>query len=293
MIDEKPIPFGLQVQMNLAKRLVFSKINARLSGLFGGRLRFFISGGAPLPKKMAYFFDNAGILILEGYGLTETSAASTVNRPAKNKIGSVGAAMPGTQVKIAPDGEIMLKGPGVMREYYKRPEETREVLKEDGWFATGDIGVLDSDGYLRITDRKKDIIVTAGGKNVAPQNIESLVKSSNPLISQVMVHGDKRKYLVALVTLEPEAANKLGRENGVGEDYVAVTRSEAARQAVQETIDKVNKEIARFESIKRFAILEKDFEIGDELTPTLKVKRKYCNEKYKAILDAFYDEHVD
>jgi len=291
--EGKPIPFGLQVQMNVAKRLVFSKINERLNGIFGGRMRFFISGGAPLPKKMAYFFDNAGILILEGYGLTETSAASCVNTPASHKIGSVGPPLPGTQVKVAPDGEILLKGPGVMREYYKRPEATAEVLLDDGWFATGDIGVVDADGHVKITDRKKDLIVTAGGKNVAPQNIENLIKSSNPLISQVMVHGDRRKYLVALVTLEPDNAEKFAQENGITGGYEAVCRSDAARQSVQATIDEANKQLARYESVKRFAILEKDFEVGDELTPTLKVKRKYCNEKYKQLLDSFYDEQVE
>lgn len=292
MIDKKPVPFGLEFQLGLAKRLVFKKINERLNGMFGGRLRFFISGGAPLPKKMAYFFSNAGILILEGYGLTETSAATTVNRPERNKIGSVGKPMPGTEVKIAEDGEILIRGPGVMREYYNRPEATAEVLLDDGWFASGDIGVVDSDGYLTITDRKKDIIVTAGGKNVAPQNIENLIKSSNPMVSGVMVYGDKRKYLTALVALDPDAATKFGQEHGVNGSYEAVCRSEAAKKAVQETIDKVNGDLARFETIKKFAILEKDFEVGDEMTPTLKVKRKVVSSKYQDLLNSFYDEQV-
>lgn len=292
-LADKPIPFGLDLQLTLAKRLVFSKVNTRLNELFGGRLRFFISGGAPLPKKMAYFFENAGIIILEGYGLTETSAASCVNRPSKNKIGTVGMPTPGVEVKIASDGEILIRGPGVMREYWNRPAETKEVLLPDGWFATGDVGHLDSDGYLTITDRKKDLIVTAGGKNVAPQNIENAIKSANPIISQVMVHGDKRKFLVALVTLEAEATKKLGEENGVGSDYAAVCRSQIARDQVQAAIDKVNSELQSFETIKAFKILEKDFEIGDELTPTLKVKRRHANQKYAEVLDAFYDERVD
>ncbi len=289
----QPIPFGLDLQLTIAKRLVFSKVNQRLNGIFGGRLRFFISGGAPLPKKMAFFFDNAGVKILEGYGLTETSAATCVNRPNQNKIGSVGAPLPGTEVKIAEDGEILIRGPGVMKEYWNRPDATQEVLLPGGWFASGDIGVVDSDGYVTITDRKKDIIVTAGGKNVAPQNIESAIKSANPLISQVMVHGDKRKFLVAIVTLEPEAAKRLGEEKGVGSDYAAICRSEAARSAVQGTFDKVNSELAKYETVKAFTILERDFEIGDEMTPTMKVKRKHCNVKYKEVLDAFYDERVD
>jgi len=291
-IDGRTIPIGLDIQLALAKKLVFSKVNQRLNDTFGGRMRFFISGGAPLPKKMAYFFSNAGILILEGYGLTETSAASCVNRPDASKIGTVGQPLPGTEVKVAEDGEILIKGPGVMREYYNRPDATAEVKLDDGWFATGDIGVIDGDGFVKITDRKKDLIVTAGGKNVAPQNIESAFKSANPLISQVMVHGDKRKYLVALVTLEPEAAKKLGQEQGIQGGYEEVCRSQAARDAVQATLDGVNANLAKYETIKKFAILDKDFEVGDELTPTLKVKRKFCNEKYKALLDSFYDEQV-
>jgi long-chain acyl-CoA synthetase len=292
-IEGKPVPFGLDLQLTLAKKLVFSKVNERLNEIFGGRIRYFISGGAPLPKKMAFFFDNAGITILEGYGLTETSAATCVNRPSRNKIGTVGAPLPGTEVKIASDGEVLIRGPGVMREYWKRPEDTQEVLLEGGWFASGDIGALDGDGYLTITDRKKDIIVTAGGKNVAPQNIESAIKAASPLISQVMVHGDKRKFLVALVTLEPEAAKKLGEDKGLGADYAAVCRSSAAREEVQATIDKVNADLARYETVKAFKILEKDFEIGDELTPTLKVKRKHANKKYEEVLNAFYDDRVD
>ncbi|MCA9552847.1 MAG: long-chain fatty acid--CoA ligase, partial [Myxococcales bacterium] len=270
MIDGKPIPFGLDVQLGLAKKLVFSKVNERLNGIFGGRMRYFVSGGAPLSKKIAYFFDNCGVIILEGYGLTETSAATCVNRPAKYKIGTVGPALPGTDLKIAEDGEILIRGGGVMREYWKREDATGDVLASDGWFATGDIGTIDADGYLKITDRKKDIIVTAGGKNVAPQNIENLVKAASPLISQVVIHGDKRKYLTALVTLDSENAIKLGSEAGVGSDYTKVTQSDAARQRIQAVFDQVNGNLAKYETIKKFTILEKDFEIGDELTPSLK-----------------------
>jgi long-chain acyl-CoA synthetase len=289
-IDGKPVPFGLELQLGLAKRLVFKKINQRLNSLFGGRLRFFVSGGAPLPKKMAYFFHHADILILEGYGLTETSAATCINLPDNNKIGSVGPPLGSTEVKIADDGEILIRGPGVMKEYYKRPEATAEVLIGDGWFATGDIGTMDSDGYVRITDRKKDLIVTAGGKNVAPQNIENMVKAANPIISQVMVHGDQRKYLVALITLDPDNALAFGKEHGIEGGYEAVCRSQAARDALQATIDASNANLARFETIKKFIILEKDFEIGHELTPTLKVKRKLCNQKFADVLNSMYDE---
>jgi long-chain acyl-CoA synthetase len=292
MLEAKPIPFGLDLQLGLAKKLVFSKIHDKLMERFGGRIRFFVSGGAPLPKKMAYFFHNAGITILEGYGLTETSAATTVNRPDKNKIGTVGKALDGTEIKIAEDGEILIRGPGVMREYWQKADATQEVFTPDGFFKSGDIGEIDQDGYLKITDRKKDIIVTAGGKNVAPQNLENMLKSMSPLISQVVVHGDKRKYLAALFTLEPESAKKLGKEKGIGEDYGAVCKSGAAREALQATIDQANAQLASYETIKKFAILEKDFEVGDELTPSLKVKRKVVSDKYKALLDGFYDEKV-
>ncbi|HEY6105505.1 MAG TPA: long-chain fatty acid--CoA ligase, partial [Anaeromyxobacteraceae bacterium] len=183
----------------LGQKLVFPKLAKALAEKFGGRMRVFVSGGAPLSPKIGWFFSLVGMVILEGYGLTETSAGTFVNRPGKNKIGTVGPPVPGTEVRIAEDGEILVKGPGVMKEYFNAPAATAEVFK-DGWFLTGDIGVIDGDGYLKITDRKKDIIVTAGGKNVAPQNLENDLKT-NPLISQVMVHGDKRKFLSALVTL--------------------------------------------------------------------------------------------
>ncbi len=292
MIEGRKIPFGLQLQLNLAKRLVFTKINARLEERFGGRIRYFVSGGAPLPKKMAYFFENAGILILEGYGLTETSAATTINRPETNKVGTVGQPLPGTEVKIAPDGEILVRGGGVMREYWKRPDATAEVLSDDGWFSTGDIGVIDEEGRVQITDRKKDIIVTAGGKNVAPQNIENLVKSINPLISQVVIHGDKRKYLSAIVTLDPDNLASFAQEHGFKGEYAAMTQNPKVREAVQGAIDTANGQLAKFETIKRFEILEQDFAIGEELTPTLKVKRKICNQKYGHIFDSMYDEAV-
>ncbi len=292
-IAGEPVPLGLSLKLALAKKLVFSKIHAKLTDTFGGRIRFFISGGAPLPKKMAYFFHNAGILILEGYGLTETSAATSVNLPHRNKIGTVGPPVPGTEFKIAEDGEILVRGPGVMREYWNRPEATREALSPDGWFATGDVGNLDSDGYLRITDRKKDLIVTAGGKNVAPQKIESLLKSLSPLISQVVVHGDRRKFLSALVTLDETQATQLAAKSGRNGSYQEIVSSEEARKAIQDVMNRANAQLASYETIKKFKILDKDFVIGEELTPTLKVKRKLCNEKFKAVLDGFYQERVE
>lgn len=279
-----------QLQLNIAKSLIFSKVGTKLTALFGGRLKFFISGGAPLSKKMAYFFHHAGITILEGYGLTETSAASTVNRLDGNKIGTVGKALPGTTLKIAEDGEILIKGPGVMREYWKREEATQEVLLADGWFATGDVGELDGDGYLKITDRKKDIIVTAGGKNVAPQNIEGDIKAASPLISQAMVYGDKRKYLTALITIEADNGADFARTHELDGDYDNWCKSAEIRSTIQSILDGVNSELASYESIKKFEILPRDFEIGDELTPSLKVKRKHATQKYMDILSGMYDE---
>lgn len=283
------------LQWALAKKLVFSKVARVLKeDRLGGRLRLFVSGSAPLSPAIAYFFDLLGITILEGYGLTETSAGTAVNPPHRNKIGTVGPPVPGTEFRIAEDGEILVRGGGVMKGYYNRPEDTAEVLDAEGWFATGDIGSLDPDGYLRITDRKKDIIVTAGGKNVAPQKIESYLKT-DPLISQIVVYGDKRKYLTALITIEENNARKFLEQRGVEvSSYEEMTRHPAIREAIQKTVDRVNSQLPRYETIKRFAIPPQDFsmEAGD-LTPTLKVKRKLAAEKYKDLLDSLYDEKFD
>ncbi|HEX9307652.1 MAG TPA: long-chain fatty acid--CoA ligase [Anaeromyxobacter sp.] len=276
--------FGLLV----GRKLVFPKLTAALNERFGGRMRFFVSGGAPLAPKIAWFFDALGFTILEGYGLSESSAGTFVNRPGQNRIGTVGPPVPGTQVRIAEDGEILIRGPGVMKGYWNNPAATAEVL-QDGWLFTGDIGHLDEAGHLRITDRKKDIIVTAGGKNVAPQNLENDLKT-DPLVSQVMVHGDKRKFLSALVALSEENARKWATEHGVPEgaglhDHPAVV----AR--MQQAIDALNARQASYATIKRFAIVPKDFtQEAGELTPTLKLKRKVVTQKYQALLDAFYVE---
>jgi len=276
--------FGLLV----GKKLVFPKLTHALNERFGGRMRFFVSGGAPLSPKIAWFFDTLGFTILEGYGLSETSAGTFVNRPGQNRIGTVGPAVPGTEVRIADDGEILVKGPGVMKGYFNNPAATAEVLK-DGWLLTGDIGHLDAAGHLVITDRKKDIIVTAGGKNVAPQNLENDLKT-DPLISQVMVHGDKRKFLSALVTLNEESARKWAADNGVPAD-AKLHQHPAMIARIQQAIEALNAKQAGYATIKRFAIVPNDFtqETG-ELTPTLKVKRKVVTKKYQAVLDAFYAE---
>jgi long-chain acyl-CoA synthetase len=280
----EPLPLALSLKNAIATKLVFGKIQAVL----GGRMKFLVSGGAPLSKEIAEFFHAAGVLILEGWGLTETTAGTCVNRPDKFAFGSVGVPVPGIEVKIAADGEILVRGGSVMKEYYGKPEATAEVIDAEGWFHTGDIGVFE-DGIVRITDRKKDIIVNAGGKNIAPQNLENALKAT-PFISQVMVHGDKRPYLVALITLNEENVGKWARDNGVSFSTTAdLAKSDKVRSLVQKYVNELNAKEPSHSSIKKFTILPADFsqETG-ELTPTLKVKRKFTYEKYKEIIDAFY-----
>jgi long-chain acyl-CoA synthetase len=267
----------------LADRLVLSKIRAR----FGTRLRFAISGGAPLAKELAEWFEGAGLLILEAYGLTETTGGTTINTVERHRFGTVGPVVPGVEVRIASDGEILIRGASVMRGYWNKEADTREVIDEDRWFHSGDIGELDADGALRITDRKKDIIVTAGGKNVAPQNIENLLKQSG-WISQAMVYGDKRPYLVALLTLNADAAARFAQQKGRA-DVATVADDTALRAEVQGEVDAVNARLSSFETVKKFAILPGDFSVdGGELTPTLKVKRKVVIERHRAVIDGLY-----
>jgi len=282
----QPVPGALELKRKVAHALVFSKLHARL----GGRLQWAISGGAPLARDIAEFFHAAGILLLEGYGLTETCPALTFNRPDRYKFGSVGQALPGVELKIAPDGEILARGANVAtRGYYKQPEATREVFEPDGWFHTGDIGRIDEDGFLFITDRKKDLIVTAGGMNIAPQNIENLLKA-DPFISQVMVHGDRRPYPVALITLNPDELGKFAREQGVlTSDPGALVKHPKIVERVSRTVEEKNTNLQSYAKIKKFSILPVDFSLeGGELTPTLKVKRKVVAEKYKKELEGLY-----
>jgi long-chain acyl-CoA synthetase len=282
---------GMEVKtfcFKIGEKLVFPKLAAALAARFGGRMRLFVSGGAPLSPKINWFFALLGFTILEGYGLTETSAGTCVNRIGKNKIGTVGSPVPGTQVKIAEDGEILLKGPGVMKEYYRRPEATAEMLK-DGWLYTGDIGELDADGYVKITDRKKDLIKTSGGKYIAPQNLENELKG-DPLVSQVVVHGDQRKYVTALITLSIENARSWATEQGLAEDEPLHAHPKV-KARIQQAVDALNAKQASYSSIKKFIILENDFtQDRGELTPTLKVKRKVVTERYKKLLDGMYLE---
>ena len=289
--NKSPGPL-LALQYSVAHRLVFAKLHQR----FGGNLRFFISGSAPLARDIAEFFHSAGILILEGYGLTESSAASFVDLPRVYKMGTVGPPVPGTQVRIDPvDGEVLLKGRGIMRGYHKHPELTAEVLTEDGWLRTGDIGQLDADNHLTITDRKKDLIKTAGGKYIAPQNLEGRLKSLQPMISQVVVHGDRRPFCTALVTLDPESLLAWAKQHAMdGAPREQLVASPAVRALMQEAVDKLNSSLARFETIKKFEVLPNDFTVeAGELTPTQKIKRQAVEKKFKAILDSFYEVDDD
>lgn len=276
----------LAVQHAIADRLVFRKIRQR----FGDRLRFFVSGSAALSRDLAEWFHAAGILILEGYGLTETSAATCVNLPGDFRFGTVGRPFPGTQLRIAHDGEVLVKGPGVMRGYHNRPELSDEVLEPDGWFHTGDIGQLDDDGSLRITDRKKDLFKTSGGKYISPQAIEVMFKAICPCVSQIVVHGENRNFCSALITLDAEAITSWAEEVGLqGRSYAEIVTSDAAREMVQGYIDQLNSRLNRWETIKRFAILDHDFTIEDgEVTPSLKLRRKAVENRYASVLESFY-----
>jgi long-chain acyl-CoA synthetase len=280
------VPPHLAVQHRLFDKLVFAKIRER----FGGRLRFFISGAAALNSDVAEWFEAAGILILEGYGLTETSAGSVVNRPTNYKFGTVGLPFPGTDLKIADDGEVLIKGPGVMDGYHHLPDQDREVLTEDGWFRTGDIGEIDADGFLRITDRKKDLFKTSGGKYVAPSMIEGQFKGICPYVSQILVHGSERNFCTALITLDPDAMETWAEHHDLaGKPYSEVVTSPAAEAMVRGYIDELNAKLNRWETIKKFVILTEDLSVeSGELTPSLKVKRKVVEQNNKSRLDALY-----
>jgi long-chain acyl-CoA synthetase len=270
-----------------ADRLVFRKLRARL----GGRLKFFVSGGAPLSAEIAEFFHAMGVLILEGYGMTENCSVTSVNRVEHYKFGTVGKAMPGTELKIAPDGEILIRGPHVFKEYLGDPEATREAIDADGWLHSGDIGTMDAEGFLRVTDRKKDLIVTSGGKNIAPQNIENMLKD-DPYISQAFVYGDRRKYLTAILTLDPEETLAWAGRRGIAErDLSKLAAMPEVRALIRQRLDGINRQLATFEQVKHFILLGSDFsQESGELTPTLKVKRKVVIEKYGAMLDALYEK---
>ncbi|MGE4231890.1 MAG: long-chain fatty acid--CoA ligase [Bacteriovoracia bacterium] len=275
-----------RVKYEAAKAVVFKKIYQK----FGGRLKFCVAGGAPLAKDIGEFMQMIGIPILEGYGLTETCAPVTLNPYEDPRFGTIGRPLPEVALKVADDGEILVKSRKVFKEYYKNPQATKEVLSSDGWFHTGDIGIIDDDGYVKITDRKKDLIVTSGGKNVAPQKIENLAKSYKH-ISQIMVYGDKRNYLTALVVLEKEEVIKYARElNILFSEYSELVKNPKITALVQSIFEKINKGLAPYETIKRFKVLPNEFSVDSgELTPSLKIRRRFCSEKYKAELDSMYN----
>ncbi len=283
-VGEK-VPAHLAAQHKVLDRLVLAKIRDR----FGGRLRFFISGAAALNRDIAEWFHAAGILILEGYGLTETSAGSCVNRPENFKLGTVGLPLPGTEVKIAADGELLISGPGVMDGYHNLGDASSELL-QDGWFSTGDIGEIDDDGFVRVTDRKKDLFKTSGGKYVAPQIIEGQFKAVCPYTSQFVVHGNERNFCSAIVTLDPESIEGWANQHGLGgKSYAEIVSSEAAEKMVQGYVDELNSRLNRWETIKRFILLDRDLSVEEgEVTPSMKVKRRVVEDHYRDQLDALY-----
>jgi long-chain acyl-CoA synthetase len=288
-LENRKAPFLLELKYKLATALAFKKLHRRV----GGRLRFFISGGAPLSRKIAEFFWAAGITILEGYGLTETSPVIAVNRPGRIKFGTVGPLIPGVEVKIAPDEEILARGPNIMKGYYKDDAATRQVIDSEGWFHTGDVGFVDADGFLAITDRKKDLIVTAGGKKIAPQPIENLLKT-NPYISEVVLIGNRRRFPAALIVPDFEKLQDWSRSNGIK----TFNRQEAIHNPkviafIQAQVDAMTSHLAQFEKIKKVGLLPKAFTLeSGELTPTLKVKRNVIEEQYREEIDRLYDENL-
>jgi long-chain acyl-CoA synthetase len=273
----------LSWEYKLADRQVLSKIR----DLFGGRLRLAVSGAAPINPEILRFFEAAGVLVLEGWGMTETSTAATISTPDDYKIGTIGKPFPGCEVKIADDGEILVRGPNVFQGYYKNEEATQEALA-DGWLHTGDIGEVDSDGYIKITGRKKDIIITAGGKNITPANLEAEIKQ-HPLVSQCVVIGDRRPYLVALVTLDPDEAKTWAKQHGLSDDLEALASNEQVKADIEAHVEKINQNFARVEQVKKIRILRHDLsQAGGELTPTLKVKRAVVASKYESEIDELY-----
>ena len=266
----KPVPASLARKHRLADRLVYSKIKERM----GGCLRLGVSGGAPLAKEIAEFFHSIDILIVEGWGLTECTTAASVNRPGRFRFGTVGPALPGFEVETDEEGELLIRSPTVFAGYYKDPDATAEVLGADGWLRSGDVGSIDEDGFVHITDRKKDILITAGGKNVAPANLENALKTA-PLVSQALVIGDRRPYVAALITLDPAVADGI--------------ESDEADRRVQAIVDGVNSELSRFEQIKRFRVLPRDFTAEeDEVTPTLKLKRRVVEQHFASEIEELY-----
>ncbi len=282
-------PFSLfdKIKYNFFEKKIYSKLR---EGIFGGRMRIMVSGGAKLPYEIGLFYNGIGIPLLEGYGLTETSPVISVNPYGKNKIGTVGLPLPKVEVKIAEDGELLVKGPNVFKGYHNKPEENKLAFK-NGWFCTGDIAEIDESGYIKITDRKKDLIVTSGGKNIAPQAIENILKE-DPFISEVMVYGDGKKFLSALIVPNFEALYQWAEERDLKfSSNEEMIKNEKIIRLIKHRIEKRSQPLARYEKIKKFILLPKDFSMEEgEVTPTLKLRRKIITEKYKKELDALYEE---
>lgn len=284
--EGKSIPLGLRLQHGLFDKLVFSKVRDR----FGGRVRFFISGSAALNAEIAEWFHAAGILILEGYGMTENAAGATVNHPDEYKMGTVGPALPGAEVRIGEGGEVQLRGPHIMAGYHNLPDKTAEAFTEDGWLRTGDKGEIDADGFLTITGRIKELFKTSGGKYIAPPAIESKFKALCPYASQFMVFGAERNFVVALITLDPDAMAGWAEENGMaGKSYTEIVRSPQVKEMVGGYVEELNAKLNRWETIKKWEILDHDLTIeSGELTPSMKVKRSIVEDNNKQLIDSFY-----
>jgi long-chain acyl-CoA synthetase len=282
--EGKPLPAGLALQHRIAGLLVYSKLKRRL----GGRIRLAVSGAAPLSVEIAEFFHALDLLILEGYGLTECTAAATANRPDRYRFGTVGLPLPRIEATTAPDGELLLRGPTVFAGYYRDEEATRALIDEDGWVHTGDVAEIDADGFIRITDRKKDILVTAGGKKVAPQNLENELKHGQ-LVSQALVVGDRRPYVAALLALDPNELARWAAARGLPADPAELAGHPEVIELLQGVVDDVNRGRTRYEQVKRFAVLPRDFSAAEgEVTPTMKLRRRVCEQNFAAEIDALY-----
>ena len=286
-MEGKPLSLGLSLQIKLFERLIYRKLR---TSLFGKNIEFLVCGSAPLSLDLHEFFWGIGLPIYEGYGLTETSSPITLNLREAFKVGTVGRPLPGSEVKIAEDGEILLKGPSVFNLYYNNEQSTSEAFTEDGWFKSGDIGELDADGYLRITDRKKHLIITAGGKNIPPAPIEHKLRE-HPLISQVLIHGDRRKYLSALLTLDPDALAVWAEQNGKsGQSLAELAADRLIQETINSHVEAVNSKLARFETIKKFTILPEEFSIENGyMTTSMKLKRKVIENSFVDSLDGMYE----
>jgi long-chain acyl-CoA synthetase len=279
------VSLGTKILHTVFDKLVYSKLRAAM----GGEIRYAVSGGAALGERLGHFFNGIGVTILEGYGLTETTAATTINRPDAFKIGTVGKPVPGTSIRIADDGEVLVKGGGVFQGYYKNDEATKESLDSEGWYSTGDLGSLDGEGYLRITGRKKEILVTAGGKNVAPNQLEDQLRA-HPLISQCMVVGDGQPFIAAIITLDAESLPAWAEEKDkpTEQDLATWAEDPDVKAEVEAAVEKANRTVSKAESIRTYRIVGEDFEVGEELTPTLKVKRPVVQKKYQSVIDEIY-----